>query len=336
MIGIKGDERPDDKWCWAPSYFNHCAQAKQRSGAMVQIVEGVETISLSDAQVLEAQMAKRLGLPVYRLEYHNLKQLSNWLVSENLISRETMMFNAKQAGIDEQLAQTGTSAMSYVAWNTVYGAAFSACTPAALLGPTTMGSQVADFVGGQAAKRAADALGASEENAARAGNAGGGVSAVGAGAAVGAVLGGPVGALFGSVVGGASCAFGKGLEYSLDAVKSHYREGEYFTVNIEMDEPKTTFHGGEQHSGSAQLYEMGLVSLELTSPWPAQELRGYKGDVIAHTHKKIVVEFFDATKNEEQEIQYNSHGSVHWQLPGRHSMSYGGTAIARLKITPLE
>merc|ERR1712137_990545 len=161
------------------------------------------------------------------------------------------------------------------------------------------------------------------ETAARASNAGGGVGAVGAGAIAGAVVLGPVGALVGGLVGGASCMIGKGVEYGMDPVKSHCREGEYFTVNIKMDEPKTNF----LDSGEIRLYEIGLASLELTSPWPAQELRGYKGDLIAHTHKKMLVEFLD----DENE----SHGSVQWQLPGRHSMSYGGTNVAKPKVTSL-
>jgi len=205
-------------------------------------------------------------------------------------------------------------------------AALAACSTVA--GPAGIVSAVGDLAGGFAAKKAAETLDADKETAAIAGNAGGGVGAVGSGAAVGAVIAGPVGALVGAFVGGASCAIGKGVEYGMDAVKSHYREGTDFTVNIRMDKPETSFHGGKAGSNAAQLYELGLVSLELTSPWPAQVLRGYKGDVIVHTYKKMIVEFFD-----DKNI---SHGSVQWQLPGRHSMSYGGTNIAKLKITTLE
>merc|ERR1711953_1477680 len=150
---------------------------------------------------------------------------------------------------------------------------------------------------------------------------GGGVGAVGAGAAVGAVMLGPLGALMGGIIGGAGCAIGKGVEYGIDAVKSQYRDGEEFIVRIKMDAPKTQF------AETDPLYKMGLTSVELTSPWPAQSLRGYKGEVVVYTYKKVLVEFFDDD---------TSHGSVQWQLPGRHTMSYGGTSIAKLKITSLD
>merc|ERR1712137_1190002 len=102
VVGTTGDERPTDEWCWAPSYFRHCVQAKQRSGAMIQIVEGVEGTP-SAAQRIEAQMAGKLGLPLHRVHYSDLKQLANWLVSRDLISHGTIFENAELAGIDGDL-----------------------------------------------------------------------------------------------------------------------------------------------------------------------------------------------------------------------------------------